>query len=626
MDSAIPVPTAKPRSKNVSRSRVAAVTIRFAGDSGDGMQLAGTQFSDASALVGNDISTLPDYPAEIRAPAGTLAGVSGYQLQFASTDIYTPGDEVDTLVAMNPAALKTNLGFAKKGALILVNEDAFDAAELKKANYAANPLDDGSLSGYRVIRIPIDRMNAEAVKEAGLTGKQAERCKNFFTLGLVFWLYDRPLEQTLAYIEQKFRKNPAVAKANTLALKAGYNFGETTELMPEQYVVEPARLPAGTYRKITGNEAVALGLVTAARLAGKRLFYGSYPITPASTILETLADMKNHDVVTFQAEDEIAAMGSTIGAAFGGAIAATGTSGPGMALKTEAIGLAVMTELPVVIVDVQRGGPSTGLPTKTEQSDLYQAVLGRNGDCPVPVIAATSPSDCFDATIEATRIAVRYMTPVILLTDGYIGNSSEPWRVPEFAKMRKIEVVHPQTPNDPKGFMPYRRDEDLARPWALPGTKGLEHRVGGLEKQDITGGVSHDPKNHQRMTELRAEKVARVRPEGPTCIWTGPDSGDVLLVGWGGTHGTIKAAVEQLQQEGMKIAACQLRYIHPLPDDLGPRLKRFPRIVVCELNYGQLRTLLRAQYLIEPSGINKIQGQPFTIGDIVDGVHKALSA
>ena len=608
------------------RKKLSSVTIRFVGDSGDGMQLVGSAFSDASAVLGNDISTLPDYPSEIRAPAGTIAGVSGYQLQFASTDIFTPGDEVDVLVAMNPAALKTNLAVVKRGGIILVNEDAFDAIDLKKAGYAENPLDGDSLASYRVIKVPVDKLNSEAVKETGLPPKQAERCKNFFTLGLVCWLYDRPIEQTLAYIEQKFgKKNPVVAKANTLALKAGFNFGETTEIMPEQYHVEKAVLPPGVYRKITGNEAVAYGLVTAAKLAGKRLFYGSYPITPATTILETLAEMKNFDVVTFQAEDEIAAMGSVVGAAFGGVIAATGTSGPGLALKTEAIGLAVMTELPMVIVDVQRGGPSTGLPTKTEQSDLYQAVYGRNGDCPLPVIAATTPADCFDATIEAVRIAVRYMTPVMLLTDGYIGNSSEPWLVPTFDKLPKILALHPGKPEGDAEFMPYARNADLSRPWAIPGTPGLEHRVGGLEKQDVTGAVSHDPRNHQRMTDLRAQKVAGIKAAGPEYFWTGPEFGEVLLVGWGGTFGTIKAATIQLQQQGVSVASCQIRYVNPLPADLGDKFKRFKQVIVCELNAGQLRTLIRGRYQIDPKAITKVQGQPFTINDIINGIKKVLA-
>jgi len=605
--------------------RVPAVTIRFAGDSGDGMQLAGTQFSDASALAGNDISTLPDFPSEIRAPAGTVAGVSGFQIQFASDDIFTPGDQCDALVAMNPASLKANVKFAKKGGLILVNTDAFSAGELKKAGYDSNPLEDHSLAGYRVIRLPIDSMNAAAVKDSGLTGKNVDRCKNFFALGVAYWLYDRPLDATMQYIQQKFgKKNPAAAVANLATLKAGYNYAETSELLPEQYRVEKARLAPGVYRKITGNEGVALGLATAAKLAGKDLFYGSYPITPASTILEALADMKEHGVVTFQAEDEICAMGATIGAAFGGAIAATGTSGPGMALKTEAIGLGVMTELPMVIVNVQRGGPSTGLPTKTEQADLWQAVLGRNGECPVPVIAATSPSDCFAATIEAVRIAVKYMTPVILLSDGYLANGAEPWLVPDVSKLAPIAIKHPTEPNDPKGFLPYKRDQNLVRAWAIPGTPGLEHRVGGLEKADGSGTVSHDPANHDHMCKLRAAKVAGVQPEGEPWLWTGPQQGRLLLVGWGGTHGTLKAATLELRRQGHEVAACQIRYLNPLPQGLGPLLKRFDHVLVPELNLGQLRYMLRANYLVDAKGLNLVRGQPFAIQDIVDGALEAL--
>ncbi len=601
--------------------RLPSVTIRFAGDSGDGMQLAGMQFADASALLGNDISTLPDYPAEIRAPAGTVAGVSGYQLQFASTDIYTPGDECDTLVAMNPAALKSNLKFAKKGAIVLVNEDAFNPAELKKAGYDSNPLDGSALSGYRVIKVPIDKLNGTAAGEFGLAPKQVDRCKNFFTLGVVYWLYGRPLEPTIHYIDAKFgKKLAAVAKANIATLRAGYNFAETAEIFQEQYVVDKAKLPAGTYRKVTGNEAVALGMATAAKLAGKQLFYASYPITPASEILHNLAEMKAHGVITFQAEDEICAMGAAVGAAFGGAMACTGTSGPGMALKTEAIGLAVMTELPMVIVNVQRGGPSTGLPTKTEQSDLFQAIMGRNGECPVAVLAAASPSDCYAATIEAFRIATRYMTPVILLTDGYTGNSAEPWLIPNASEMAKIEVKHPTEPNDPAGFMPYKRNTDGARPWAIPGTAGLEHRVGGLEKADVTGAVSHDPNNHEKMCRLRAEKIAKIQPAGQAYLWMGPETGDVLLVSWGGTYGAVRAATDQLRQQGVNAAACHLRYLNPLPPDLGDILKSFKKVIAVEINLGQLRFILEAQYKLNVLGVNKIKGQPFSINEIVAGV------
>ncbi|HEX2970830.1 MAG TPA: 2-oxoacid:acceptor oxidoreductase subunit alpha, partial [Tepidisphaeraceae bacterium] len=561
------------------------------------------------------------------APAGTVAGVSGFQVHFASDDILTPGDEVDALVAMNPAALKTNLKSVKAGGIVIVNEDAFTESELKKAGYTHNPLENGTASGYRLIKVPIDRLNAEAVKDVGLTGKQVDRCKNFYALGVASWLYSRPLEPTLAYIEEKFgKKNPAAAKANTLTLKAGYYYGESCELFDQQYQVGKAKLAAGTYRKVTGNEAVALGMVTAAHLAGKELFYGSYPITPASDILHNLSSYKNYGVVTFQAEDEICAMGATIGAAFGGALAATGTSGPGLALKTEGIGLAVITELPMVIVDVQRGGPSTGLPTKTEQSDLFQALIGRNGECPVPVIAAASPADCFDATVEAFRIAVKYMTPVMLLTDGFIGNSAEPWLVADVSKLEKIPVEHPTQPNDAKGFWPYKRNADGARPWAIPGTPGLEHRVGGLEKADGVGTVSHDPANHDRMVNLRAAKVAGIKPAGAPYLWTGPESGDVLLLGWGGTYGHIKAATMALRGQGVAVSACQLRYINPLPADLGEKLKKFKRVILPEINLGQLRLWLRAKYLIDIQGLNCVRGQPFTVHEIVECVRTAVGA
>jgi 2-oxoglutarate ferredoxin oxidoreductase subunit alpha len=606
------------------RKSLPAVTIRFAGDSGDGMQLAGTQFTDTSALLGNDISTLPDYPAEIRAPAGTLAGVSGYQIHFSSNDIFTPGDEVDALVAMNPAALRTNLKSVKTGGIVIVNEDSFGAVDLKKAQYTANPLEDGSLGRYRLVKVPIDKLNAAATADTGLGAKDTDRCKNMFALGLVYWLYGRPLDATLGYINKKFAKKPQVAAANTKALRAGYNFGITTELFQEHYEVPKAKLASGLYRKITGNEAVALGMVAAAHLAGKELIYCSYPITPASDILHELSAQKNFGVMTFQAEDEIAAMGAAIGVAFGGALAATGTSGPGLALKGEAIGLAVMTELPVVIVDVQRGGPSTGLPTKTEQADLLQAMFGRNGECPVPILAATSASDCFSAMVEAFTIATRYMTPVLFLSDGYIANGAEPWLVPEVDKLPKITIHHPTTANDEAGFMPYQRNEDGARPWALPGTPGLEHRIGGLEKQDVTGNVSYDPANHERMIHLRAQKVAEIKPAGPAYLWNGPQSGDVLLVGWGSTYGAIRAAVQQLVEEGVSVASCQIRYLNPLPEQLGEMMKRFKHILSPEMNLGQLRMLLRAKFLVDVQGLNKVRGQPFTISEITRGVHALL--
>ena len=599
-----------------------SVTVRFAGDSGDGMQLAGTQFTDTSALVGNDISTLPDFPAEIRAPAGTLAGVSGYQVHFSSNEIFTPGDEVDALVAMNPAALKTNLRGVKDGGIVIVNEDAFGPNDLKKAGYAVSPLDDGSLRKYRLIKVPINKLNAAATKESGLGAKDQDRCKNMFALGVVYWLYGRPLDATIEHINAKFAaKKPAVAQANILTLKAGYHFGETAEFFDQQYQVPRAKQEKGTYRKITGNEATALGMVAASELASKQLVYCSYPITPASDILHALAAQKNFNVITFQAEDEIAAMGAAIGASFGGALGCTGTSGPGVALKSEAIGLAVMTELPAVIIDVQRGGPSTGLPTKTEQSDLLQVMFGRNGECPVPVIAACSPSDCFDAIIEAFTIAVTYMTPVFFLSDGYIANGAEPWLIPDVSSLPKIQVTHPTEPNDERGFMPYKRNERKVRPWALPGTPGLEHRLGGIEKQDVTGNVNYEPMNHEHMVRTRAAKVAGIKPVGPDMLMTGPESGDVLIVGWGSTFGTIKAATLELREAGVSVSACHVRYLNPLPERLQDLCKKFKHVLVPEMNLGQLRLLLRGHYLIDAKGLNKVKGQPFMVQEIVEAVH-----
>jgi 2-oxoglutarate ferredoxin oxidoreductase subunit alpha len=604
---------------------LAEVTVRFAGDSGDGMQLAGTQFTDTSALVGNDISTLPDFPAEIRAPAGTLAGVSGFQIHFSSTDIFTPGDEVNALVAMNPAALRTNIRSVRGDGIVIVNEDAFTPKDLTKAGYATNPLEDGTLQHYRVIKVPINKLTAAAAKDTGLGAKDIDRCKNMFALGLVYWLYQRPLEPTVDYIKQKFGKKPAVMDANTLALKAGYAFGETTELFNEQYQVPKAKLAPGKYRKITGNEAVAIGMIAASKLSRKELVYCSYPITPASDILHNLAMYKNFGVITFQAEDEIAAVGAAIGASFGGALGCTGTSGPGLALKAEAIGLAVMTELPLVIVDVQRGGPSTGLPTKTEQSDLFQVLYGRNGECPVPVIAASSPADCFNAILEAFQVATRYMTPVIMLSDGYIANGAEPWMVPQFDKLAPMQIDHPTEKNDDHGFMPYKRNAELARPWAIPGTPGLEHRLGGLEKQDVTGNVNYEPGNHEKMVRLRQAKVNNIKPIGPDILWTGPTSGDVCIVGWGSTYGAIKAAVLQMRAAGVNVAACHVRYLNPLPTKLGELLRNFKHVLVPEMNLGQLRMLLRSRYLVDAKGLNKVRGQPFTITEIVAGTKSLLA-
>ena len=602
-----------------------SVTVRFAGDSGDGMQLAGTQFTDTSALVGNDISTLPDFPAEIRAPAGTLAGVSGYQVHFSSTDIFTPGDDVDALVAMNPAALKTNLKAVKDGGIVIVNQDAFGPNDLKKAGYPANPLDDGSLKKYRLIKVPINKLNTAATKDTGLGVKDQDRCKNMFALGLVYWLYGRPLEATVQHINQKFAaKKPAVAQANILTLKAGYHYGETTELFAQQYQVPKAKLPTGKYRKITGNEATAIGMITASKLANKQLVYCSYPITPASDILHQLSAQKNFDVITFQAEDEIAAVGAAIGASFGGALGCTGTSGPGIALKSEGIGLAVMTELPLVIIDVQRGGPSTGLPTKTEQSDLLQVMFGRNGECPVPVIAAASPGDCFNAIIEAFTIATRYMTPCVFLSDGYLANGAEPWLIPDASTLPGIEIAHPTEKNDEKGFMPYKRDAGKVRPWALPGTPGLEHRIGGLEKQDVTGNVNYEPLNHEHMVRTRAAKVAGIKPAGPDLLWTGADKGNVLIVGWGSTFGAIKAATLELQSQGVAVSSCHVRYLNPLPERLATLCRNFEHVLVPEMNLGQLRLLLRGHFLIDGKGLNKVKGQPFMVQEITDGVRAIL--
>ncbi len=596
--------------------------VRFAGDSGDGMQLVGTQFTNATAIVGNDLATLPDFPAEIRAPAGTLAGVSGFQINFASTEIYTPGDTVQTLVAMNPAALKVNLADLDHGGHLIANIDAFTPAALKQAGYESDPLDEDQLEGYHVHRVPMTKLTIEAVKDTGLKHKEAERCKNFFALGLAFWLYDRPLEATLRWLDQKFGSRPQIRQANELALRAGYNYGNTTEVFQVHYRVRPAKVSPGVYRKIRGNDATSLGLVAAAWQAGKKLFYASYPITPASEILHELVKHKNFGVRVFQAEDEIAAMCAAIGAAYGGEFAATGTSGPGMALKGEAIGLAVMLELPMVIVNVQRGGPSTGLPTKTEQADLFQAIVGRNGECPLPVLAAQSPGDCFWAAFEAFQIAVRYMTPVVLLTDGYLANGSEPWRVPRIEDLPKIAVSHEY---DPETFQPYARDENLARPWALPGTKGLAHRIGGLEKEHITGKVSYDPANHDFMVKLREAKVNKVAEMIPEQTVIGETSGDLLVVSWGGTYGTIRSAVERVREKGGSVSHCHVRYMHPLPRNLGQLLAGFRKVLVPELNLGQLRLLLRGRYLVDAVGLNKVQGKPFAVAEVAARIDEMLN-
>jgi 2-oxoglutarate ferredoxin oxidoreductase subunit alpha len=586
------------------------------------MQLTGTQFADTTALVGNDLATLPDFPAEIRAPAGTLAGVSGYQINFSSHDIRTPGDQPNVLIAMNPAALKTNVSDIVEGGILIVDCDAFTEGNLNKAGYKTNPLKDGSLAGFRVCEVPLTTLTLKAVSETGLGGRQATRCKNFYALGLIFWMYERPVDYTREWIENKFKNHEQVSRANTLALLAGYNYGETTEIFTSHYRVRKADLKPGVYRKITGNEATATGFVSAALLSKRPLFYGSYPITPASDILHELSRLKNYPVKTFQAEDEISAMGATIGAAYGGALGLSGTSGPGLALKSEAIGLAVMTELPVVIANIQRGGPSTGLPTKTEQSDLLQALFGRNGECPLAVVAPATPADCFWMAIEAFRIATRYMTPVLFLSDGYIGNGAEPWRIPEPKELPSLEV-HFRT--SVEGFHPYQRDpKTLARPWALPGSPGLEHRIGGLEKEDVTGNVSYDPQNHDKMVRLRAEKIARIAGDIPEIEILGADSGKILLVGWGSTYGAITSAAESLQRRGVAVSSIHLRHLNPFPRNLGAILERFEKILVPELNLGQLSMLLRARYLVDAVGLNKVQGKPFRVREIVAEVKKCL--
>ncbi|MEM9416127.1 MAG: 2-oxoacid:acceptor oxidoreductase subunit alpha [Planctomycetota bacterium] len=627
--------TASDTTSSPAPDALTSAVVRFAGDSGDGMQLAGTQFTDTSALVGNDVATLPDYPAEIRAPAGTVAGVSGFQINFAAQSIFTPGDQVNALVAMNPAAFKAHIGDVEHGGIVIVNDSEFSKTNLKKAGYPIpegskdpyNPLDDEAIDqNYKLLRIPITKLNQEALKDSGLSPKDVNRCKNMYALGLVYWLYDRPLDTTIRHLTQVFAEKkgkPEVAEANIAALKAGYFMGETAELFPGRYRVAPAPIPPGTYRKVTGNEALAMGLVAAAELAKKKLHYCTYPITPASDILHYLAPQKHFGVRTFQAEDEIAAVCAAIGVGFAGQLGVTGTSGPGLALKGEAIGLAVMTELPLVIIDVQRGGPSTGLPTKTEQSDLWQAMLGRNGDCPAVVIAPQSPADCFNAAIEACRIALTRMVPVLLLTDGYIANGSEPWRIPQASSLQPIDVKH--APANGDGFQPYTRDENLTRPWAIPGNPGTEHRLGGLEKQNNTGNVSYDPANHQLMTRIRAEKVARVVNMVPDLEVHGEESGDLLVLGWGGPYGSIRTAVDNARAAGKSVSAAQLRYLNPMPANLGEVLKRFDKVLIPELNNGQLRLLIRGKFLCDARGLNRIQGKPFRVEEIEQAIDLMLS-
>jgi 2-oxoglutarate ferredoxin oxidoreductase subunit alpha len=598
------------------------VTIRFAGDSGDGMQLTGTQFTRTAAVFGNDISTLPDFPAEIRAPAGSLPGVSGFQISFSSSEIHTPGDQPDVLVAMNPAALKTNIGDLPAGGALIVNSDAFSQGNLNKAAYASNPLTDGSLKSFTVFEIPISTLNERSLDGLEMTSKQKDLTKNFFALGLMFWLYERSMDPTIDWIDAKFGARPVIAEANKRALNAGYAFGETTEAFHTHYRVKPAKLDPGTYRNITGNEAAALGFVTASRLAQRQLFYGSYPITPASEILHQLSGYKSFGVKTFQAEDEIAAMGASIGAAYGGALALTASSGPGIALKTEAMGLAVMVELPVVIVDVQRAGPSTGMPTKNEQADLLQVMFGRNSDSPLPVVAPAMPGECFDLAIEASRLALKYMTPVVYLSDAFLATGSEPWRVPALSDLPDIAVPNA---TDPATYRPYQRDPDtLARPWAVPGTPGLEHRIGGLEKADVTGNVSYDPDNHHRMQMLRAAKVAGIADDIPPLEVYGPEAGELLILGWGSTYGAIRSAVERLTSEGRSVAHAHIRHLNPFPANTESVLRSYRRVLIPEINLGQLLLLVRAAYLIDAVGYNRSRGKPFRIAEIVEEAERML--
>lgn len=619
---------ASQQSSEKKKEQVETVVIRFCGDSGDGMQLAGTQFTNVSAVFGNDVSTLPDFPAEIRAPAGSLSGVSGFQLSFSSKDIFTPGDAVDTLVAMNPAALKTNIQDLKRGGTLIVNANAFDKGNLSKAGYAENPLDDeAALSSYRVHKVEMTRLTRDAVEGLGLSTREADRCKNFFALGLVYWLYDRESKPTEDWIKEKFGKKPEIAESNLRALKAGGNFGFSTESFTVHYQVAPAKLAPGTYRKITGNEAIAVGLVTAAKLAGEQLFFAGYPITPASDILHELSKLKHFGVKTFQAEDEIAAMSAAVGGAFAGKLSVTASSGPGICLKGEAMGLGVITELPMVIVNVQRGGPSTGLPTKTEQSDLLLSMFGRNGESPLPIIAPATPADCFDMAQEAMRIAVEFMTPVVLLSDGYIANGAEPWCIPDQSELKPIKVNHPKEPNGEDGdYLPYKRDERLVRPWAAIGTKDLEHRIGGLEKADVTGHVEYSPTNHQHMTDTRAAKIAGIANHIPEQTVEGPESGKLLVVSWGGTYGSVRTAVRQFLDKGESVAHAHIKYLCPLPKNLGTLLKQYDKVLLPELNTGQLRQILRAEFLVDIIGLNKVEGKPFFVSEIVETIQKTLDS
>jgi 2-oxoglutarate ferredoxin oxidoreductase subunit alpha len=602
------------------------VVIRFAGDSGDGMQLAGARFTSETAVLGNDLSTLPDFPAEIRAPAGSLPGVSGFQIQFADHDILTPGDSPNVLVAMNPAALKTNIEDLPKGGTLIVNRDAFVDRNLDKAGYASNPLEDGSLADYQVHEVPLTSMTLEALKDVDVTKREAERAKNMFALGLMSWLYSRPTDVTIEEIEHKFATKPNIAEANVKAFHAGYAFGETTEAFAVQYEVKPAKLKPGLYRNITGNQALALGLIAASVKSELPLFLGAYPITPASGILEELAAYKHFGVRTFQAEDEIAAAGAALGAAFGGALGVTTSAGPGVVLKSETVGLAVTLELPLVILDIQRAGPSTGMPTKPEQGDLLMVLFGRNSESPVPVVAPSTPGDCFFAAIEACRIALKYRTPVYLLSDAYLANGSEPWLVPDAGSLPDISTEFATGPNDGDAFLPYVRDEDtLARPWALPGTPGLEHRIGGLEKADRTGNVSYDPDNHDLMTRLRAAKVSGIARDIPELEVDDPDGAELLVLGWGGTYGPIAAGARRVRRAGGRVACAHLRYLNPFPRNTGEVLRRYERILVPEMNLGQLLKLIRAEFLVDAAGYNRVRGLPLRAGDIEDAIWSMLT-
>jgi 2-oxoglutarate ferredoxin oxidoreductase subunit alpha len=602
-----------------------SVVIRFAGDSGDGMQLTGGQFTSETAILGNDLSSFPDFPAEIRAPAGSLPGVSGFQLHFADHDILTPGDRPDVLVAMNPAALKTNLKDLVKGGTLIVNRDAFTERNLEKAGYAANPLEDGSLEEFQLHDVGLTSMTLEALKDIDVTKREAERAKNMFALGLMSWLFHRPTEGTLAFLERKFVKAPNIRDANVKAFQSGYAFGETTETFAVSYEVKPAKLTPGTYRNITGNQALAYGLIAASKLSGLPLFLGAYPITPASAILEDLARHKNFGIRTFQAEDEIAAVGAAVGASFGGAIGICTSAGPGIVLKQETIGLAITLELPLLILDIQRAGPSTGMPTKPEQADLLMVMYGRNSESPVPVVAAATPGQCFEAAIEATRIALKYRTPVFLLSDAYLANGSEPWLLPDLSELPDISVPFATEPNFEGEFMPYLRDEStLARPWAVPGTPGLEHRIGGLEKADVTGNVSYDPDNHDLMVRLRAQKVAGIASDIPELEVDDPGGARLLVLSWGGTYGPVAAGVRRVRKDGGRVAHAHLKYLNPFPLNTGDVLKRYERVLVPEINLGQLLQLVRAQFLVDAVGYNRVRGLPLRAGEVEEAIGAML--